>query len=83
MKAENIVPLDGGAGGLEVRHGHLGGPEAVLFVVVVHGPDVDLERLGHQLVAGDGNREVFTKGRFGQITYSSSAKCADHICNSW
>ena len=64
VKAEEIVPLDRGAGGLEVGHGHLGGPEAVLLVVGVDGPDVDLECLGHQLVAGDGNREVFTKGRF-------------------
>ena len=64
MKAEDIVPFDGGARGLEVGHGHLGGAEAVLLVVVVHGPDVDLESLGHQLVAGDGNWEVFTKGRF-------------------
>ena len=79
VEAEHIVPLDRGAGGLEVRHGDLRRAQAVLLVVGVDGPDVDLQCLGHQFVFGDGDGEVLTKSWFGQIRDGSGAECAHHI----
>ena len=83
MEAEDVVPLDTGGRALEVGHGELGGAKTVFFVVDIDGPDVYLQRLGHEFVFRNSYREVFTKGWFGKITDCSGAECAHHICQSW